>query len=409
MKEQVLIVGGGPVGLVNALGLARAGINVTILEAEDGVVESPRAMGYPWSVLDGLDLFGLLDDMKADGFTTLERSYRIFKTGEVIVHSIDGVLSDVTDHPYNLHLGQDKLAKVVLRHLHRYPNVTIHWGTTFTALSQDKDSVTVKAESANGPQEFQAGWVIGADGARSQVRRAVGLSFDGITWPHRFVATNVYYDFDKFGWQPINFVVDPKFGAVVGKLDANGLWRVTYSEDASLPVETVAERIPEYMRTVLPGDKRYELALYSGYNMHQRAANSFRVGRVLLAGDSAHATNPTSGFGLVGGLYDCYVLSEALAAVIRGQVGEDVLDRYSELRRKVFLEVASPISTESKRLVFHSDDPLRLEQDLIGLRERAKDPQSLRANAMSTLRLETPSLVTGLMTAEVRKRAKAVA
>jgi 6-hydroxy-3-succinoylpyridine 3-monooxygenase len=168
----------------------------------------------------------------------------------------------------------------------------------------------------------------------------------------------------------------------------------------------VAERIPDYMNTVLPGEKRYELALYTAYNMHQRAASSFRSGRVLLAGDAAHATNPTSGFGLVSGLYDSYVLTDALVAVMKGQIGEDVLDRYSELRRKVFLELASPISTETKRLVFHSDDPLRLEQDLAKARERARDRRALREQVISVANLETPSLTTGLTTAEVRRKAK---
>jgi 3-(3-hydroxy-phenyl)propionate hydroxylase/6-hydroxy-3-succinoylpyridine 3-monooxygenase len=89
--------------------------------------------------------------------------------------------------------------------------------------------------------------------------------------------------------------------------------------------------------------------------------------------------------------------------VIKGQIGEAVLDRYSELRRKVFLELASPISTKTKRLVFHSDDPLHLEQDLTKAQERARVRWALREQIIS---VATPFLITGMRTAEVRRKAK---
>jgi len=84
----VLIVGGGPVGLMTALGLARAGVPVTVLEAEDDIVYSPRAISYAWPILAGLNHFGVLDDMIAAGHTIDERCWRIFKTGETIVPTI---------------------------------------------------------------------------------------------------------------------------------------------------------------------------------------------------------------------------------------------------------------------------------------------------------------------------------
>jgi len=134
--------------------------------------------------------------------------------------------------------------------------------------------------------------------------------------------------------------------------------------------------------------------------MHQRTAATYRVGRVLLAGDSAHITNPTSGFGLMGGIYDAFVLSEALAAVVHQQAGDEILDRYSELRRKVYLEVTSPVSTESLRLVFNSADGDRLNKDLALLRDRKNDAAAMRKFLSVPAALETPSLVTGLTLAQ---------
>ncbi len=389
----VLIVGGGPVGLMTALGLARAGVPVTVLEAEDDIVYSPRAISYAWPILAGLDHFGVLDDMIAAGHTIDERCWRIFKTGETIVYNHDAV-RDITDRPYNLTLGQDLLAKVVLQHLKRYPEVTIHWGTKFNGLTQTSSNVIVTAERADAPVEFIADWVVAADGGRSSVRKAVGLTMEGFTWPQRFVVTNIYFDFEKYGWNS-GYLVDPIYGAVVYKINLEGLWRFTFAEDTTNPLETVSERIPKFINTVLPGDKKYELALHTAYNMHQRTAATYRVGRVLLAGDAAHITNPTSGFGLMGGIYDSFALSEALAAVVHEKAGDEILDRYSESRRKIYLEVTSPVSTESLRLVFNSCDEYRLNKDLTLLRNRKNDPEAMRQFLSVPAALETPSLITG--------------
>jgi 3-(3-hydroxy-phenyl)propionate hydroxylase len=400
---EVLIVGAGPVGLMTALGLARESVSVTLIEAEDDIVYSPRAISYAWSILPALEVFGVLDDMIAAGHTVDDRCWRIFKTGETVVYNHDAV-RDITSRPYSLTLGQDLLARVVLQHLKRYSNVRIYWGTKFVGLTQTPDKVVVAAEKAGTPIELEAHWVVAADGGRSAVRKSVGLTMDGFTWPQRFVVTNIYYDFEKYGWNS-GYLVDPVFGAVVYKINLEGLWRFTFAEQATQPLETVMERILQFIRTVLPGDQKYELALHTAYNMHQRTAATYRVGRVVLAGDAAHLTNPTSGFGLMGGMYDSFTLSEALAAVVHGKAGNEILDQYSLQRRKVYHEVTSPISSESLRLVFNSGDTDRFERDLAALRDRKKDPKAMRAFLSVPGSLETPSLLTGQTLAQrVRRR-----
>src|ERR1700712_3092759 len=156
---EVLIVGAGPVGLMTALGLAREGISVTLLEAADDIVYSPRAISYAWSILPALELFGVLDDMIAAGHIVDDRCWRIFKTGETIVYNHDAV-RDITDRAYSLTLGQDLLAKVVLQHLKGHSTVSIHWGTKFTSLRHTHDKVVVTAERAGIPVELTANWVV---------------------------------------------------------------------------------------------------------------------------------------------------------------------------------------------------------------------------------------------------------
>lgn len=390
--SSVVIVGAGPVGMICALGLARAGVDVTVLERNAGIVPEPRAMTYHWTVHEGMKRLGLLDDMIEEGFKLHEMCYRIFRTGEVIRLNI-AAMQGYTEHPYAVVLGQDQLEHIVLKHLEQYRNVRIVWNTRVVGLEQDPDGVTVVAESKGAQAGYRADWVIGADGGRSLVRKAIGVDFPGMTWPQRFVATNVLYDFEAHGWDACNYLVDPEFGAVIAKVTRSGIWRVTFSESAELPLEGVEDRIKAYYERVFPGREPYELLLYSAYNMHQRVAERFRVGRVLLAGDAAHVTNPTNGFGLVSGMLDSQVLSEALAAVVQGRAETSVLDRYAEDRKRVFEETASPSSVETKRLVFHSNDPARLESDLARLRQVAINPELARAQFMIGHRLQTSQLV----------------
>ncbi len=395
MKEcEVLVVGAGPVGLLGALGLARSGIQVTLIECEPHIVDSPRAAVYHWSVLEGLERLGLLEEARSVGFPKQDYHYLVFRTGERIAFTLEP-LSAITRYPYNIHLGQNKLAELALHHLQRMPNFSVHWNTRFTDLEQDQSGVTVRAQTTEGMREFRCGWVIGADGAGSRVRHAVGLHFDGMTWPERFVATNIYYDFERDGYARSTLMIDPQYGAIIAKLDNEGLWRCTYCEHAALAEEGVLQRMPQYFQAILSRPQEYRLAMHSPYRMHQRAAERFRVGRVVLAGDAAHVTNPTGGLGLTSGLFDIFALYEALAAVIQGEVGEAVLDRYSDERRRIFLDYVSPRATENKRLIYHSSDPARLEEDLRQLRRLESDKDFLLQVVSFTKRLETPSLLGG--------------
>lgn len=401
--EDVLVVGGGPVGLIAAIGLARQGLQVRIIEAEHGVLPTPRAMGYARQVLDNLMLLELFDDAARVGFRSNEMAFRIFKTGEAFVARSS--YPEGLDHPYVLTLAIDELTHVVLSHAARYPQITCNWGTRFTGLTQYDDHVSVEVETMEGAETIKARWVIGADGGRSGVRRAIGQELVGYTWPDRFVATNMHFDFEGHGWHPVgNWIVDNQFGAIILRLTRDGQWRVTFHEDGRLPLDGLRDRIFDYYRRVLPnGGEGAQLDLFSPYSMHQRCVEKMRVGRVLLAGDSAHITNPTSGFGLTGGIFDACTLADVLGPVAKDEADERLLDAYSAARRKVFLDVSSPISCETKRRIFHLTDA-----EIDAERERQMEAQKnglgwgSGARSYYSFQLETPSLITGRTSAEER-------
>ena len=389
--HDVIVVGGGPTGFVTALGLAQAGVSVCLIDAEAGINASPRACVYHWSMLDGLERLGIREEAEQAGYTKDDYLWLVKKTGERLPYDLK-VLASVTPFPYNIQLGQDRLAEICHRRLEALPNAEVHWRTAFTGLAEDADGVTVSASTPEGPIELRARWVIGADGAGSAVRKALGLGFDGMTWPERFVATNLRHDFESGGYWQSTMVVDEDWGAVIVKITRDGLWRCTFMEDASLPVDTYLDRLPEAYRHLLPGTGGYELDQASPYKMHQRCAASFRKGRVLLAGDAAHVTNPTGGFGLTTGLFDAFALWPTLAAVVLEGADPGLLDVWANERRAIFLDKTSPQACAYKDFVFHAcGGGARLEERLEGMRAMVRDPDVRLQRLMFTKGLETTS------------------
>ena len=251
--HDAIVVGGGPTGFITALGLAQAGSKVLLIEAEDAVIDSPRAAVYHWSALDGLERLGIREEAERTGFAKQDYLWLVRKTGERIEYDLS-VLEGRTAFPYNIHLGQDRLAQIACDRLARMANAEIRFGTTLTALAQDEDSVRIRIEGPEGPEFLAARYLVGADGAGSMVRKGLGLAFEGMTWPERFVATNVYHDFESADYGLTTMVIDDEWGAVIVKIARDGLWRCTYMEDASLPERTFLERVPAAYEHLMPGE-----------------------------------------------------------------------------------------------------------------------------------------------------------
>jgi 3-(3-hydroxy-phenyl)propionate hydroxylase/6-hydroxy-3-succinoylpyridine 3-monooxygenase len=210
-----------------------------------------------------------------------------------------------------------------------------------------------------------------------------------MTWADRFVATDIRYPFDEAGLGNANMLMDPRHGCVIARIDKD-LWRWTWSESAELPVETVQDRLPGRLAALGLPDLPYEVVLAQPYRMHQRAVSRMRAGRVLLAGDAAHATNPTGGLGLTSGMYDLFALLDPLDAVIRGGDGA-LLDAWAAERLRIFNEHASPMAIDSKHRVYDETDQAALERFVQGAAVPiAQDEAVRRLSTMTVLRSGFP-------------------
>lgn len=394
--EPVVVVGAGPVGMLNALGIARQGIPVTVLERHEDIVRAPRAVVYHWATLDGLDRLSILDSAVRAGFLKQDYCFLNWRTGERVRYGLSSLEGSVA-HPFNLHLRQDRFVEVMLETIERESlPVDVRWARQVIGVQNHEDRVVVNALCPDGtPERHQDQWVIGADGAGSAVRTLLGLPFEGFTWPERFVATDVVYPFEEEGYDQTTFVVDEKFGAIIVKIentDGPGLWRYTYSDPAAETPESVEQNMGGFLGTVLPHEDRRELKAYSPYRMHQRCAPAFRMNRVLLAGDAAHATNPTGGLGLTSGLFDSYLLIDALSDVIHGRDDDWILDRYAHERRRVFKELVSPTASANKKMISGSTQTPEGEAAWSRVRRLTEDEQAVRSRLMFPKSLETPAL-----------------
>jgi 3-(3-hydroxy-phenyl)propionate hydroxylase len=399
--RPVLIAGGGPVGVIAALALARQGIPVHVFEAEDRVNDAPRAATTHAATLEMLEELGLVEEVIRRGlveplFRTWDRS-----TGRLIAEFDFGILKNDTRYPFAVQCEQHKLAGMAIARLADFPHATVEFSSRVTALRQMSDAVEIAVDTAAGTRNVTGPYLIGADGGRSTVRKALDIAFDGYTHPERFLILTTPFDIgSKFPGCTRNYLSDPQDWCALFKVsgdDGKGLWRVLsstrleQSEAELFDDEAVERRLQKFV----PKDGRYQIVHRNLYNVHQRVAASFRKGRVFLAGDAAHVNNPLGGLGLNFGIHDAVELAGLLGRVLRG-AAEDILDSYDRHRRPLNIEFVQQQTIANKKRMEEKDPAVRAK-NFEQLAAAAADPSAHRAYLMRASLLDS-----------VRKRAAAV-
>jgi 3-(3-hydroxy-phenyl)propionate hydroxylase len=383
-ERPIVIAGGGPVGVVTALALARQGLDVQLFEAEARVNDSPRAATTHAATLEILENLGLVEEVTKRGL--IEPKFRIWdRASRTIIAEFNfGVLKNDTRYPYVVQCEQHKLANIALDRLRALPNVAVEFSARVGGFEQFDERVEVEVETATGRRRVSASYLIGADGGRSTVRKGLEIEFEGYTHPERFLVLTTTYPFGtEFAECSRNYFSDPDEWAALFKVtgdDGNGLWRVVFptrlmeSEEEAFEEAAVQARLQRFF----PKPGPYPVVHRNIYNVHQRVAAAFRKGRAFLAGDSAHVNNPLGGLGLNFGIHDGVELSSLLGRVIRREVSPDILDLYDRFRRPLNVEYVQQQTIANKKRLEEKDAAMRAKSNA-SLRAIAADPAAHRA------------------------------
>ena len=290
-SHAVIIVGAGPVGLTTATNLAKLGVPVLVLERSHQVDQSPRAASYQPCAQAELLETGTLDDVRKHSVINDVLSFWSHGKRIAYVEKREGGQM----FPAGINCPQPQLAQILLDHLVNRYNGRVDFNQRVIEISQ-LENQTVKVVAVDSATEVKTeyicDWLIGADGAGSTIRKLAGISFDGFSWPKEdFVATNIRFDFQKYGFTTANMVVDPVHWSVITILDEAGLWRCAFGIRTGLTNEEIRAELDEHYKYIFPvWPAEYELVQLNKYKPHQRCATTFRQGRILLAGDAAHVS-----------------------------------------------------------------------------------------------------------------------
>ncbi len=408
---DVVVAGAGPVGLTLALLLADRGITVGILEArttpqQDG----SKALCMQRETLEIWDSIGIGEWVAERGTAwSIGRTY--FQDTELFSITLPGGSAD--HFPPFVNISQSEVEQVLVQRAMAHELITIHYGQTVVEVDQSDGSVTLvgaptpkpsyeghandhvsQADKPNlgGGRRITGRYGVAADGARSQVRKLLGIDFPGHSHADRFLIADIRAELPFPAER--RFWFDPPFNpgrAVLIHPQPDGIWRIDWQVpgDFDLDAERDSGRLEHRIRQII-GDVDFEPVWLTVYRFHQRCAGRWRQGRFFLAGDAAHLMSPFGARGLNSGVADAANLAWKLEHVLTGKAPESLLDSYG-IERLAAAQENLAITEETMRFMAPPPD-FRAERDAV-LRASTTDPAA-RA-AVNSGRLATPMVHAG--------------
>jgi 3-(3-hydroxy-phenyl)propionate hydroxylase len=335
-RVPLVIVGAGPVGLAAAIDAAQRGLSVVLIDDDDTVSVGSRGVCYAKRTLEILDRLGIARRMVDKGVTwNVGRTFH----GDNEVFNFNMLPESGHQWPGMVNLQQYYLEQYLVERAQQLPGIDLRWKNKLTALEARDDGATLQIDTAEGPYTLQADWLLVADGARSPVRRQMGLDIEGTVFQDRFLIADVVLDGEPFPLDQTErrFWFSPTFFSGQSALlhrQADNVWRVDFQLgwEADPEAERQPERVEPRIRQAL--DQQgfahigFTLEWVSVYTFQCRRMTDFRHGRLLFIGDSAHQVSPFGARGANSGIQDADNLVWKLARVIQGQAPQTLLDSY---------------------------------------------------------------------------------
>lgn len=365
-NDCILIAGAGPVGMTTALALAKAGIPVKVFDALKDIPKDHRASTLHPSTLAMTEELGMVPEMLRRGIESPLFQFRDRVSGRIVAEFDYRMIDDLVPYPFALQLEQHKTIEIAHGLAAAFDTFELNREREVVDIRQDDDGVEITVQAPDGARESHRGrFLIGCDGGRSVVRKALDIDFPGFTWEERFIIVSTYYDFEKAdGWRYRNYVAHPEQWCAMIKVpgeQSEGVWRALFpalgkeSDEHVLSDEWIQARFAE----CYPYDPPYDLLHRNLYSVHQRVAESFAKGRVALAGDAAHVNNPLGGMGMNSGIHDGLNLAGKLVEAWHGADHAPLLARYDRQRRPMAEKYVQAQSINNKRLLQETDPETR--------------------------------------------------
>jgi 3-(3-hydroxy-phenyl)propionate hydroxylase len=332
VRYPVIVVGAGPVGLAAAIDLALRGIPVVVLDDDDTVSVGSRAICYAQRTLEILDRLGC-------GQAVCDRGVS-WNVGKVffqdrLVYSFNLLPEEGHRRPAFVNLQQYHFEHILVSRAQELAAIDLRWRSKVVDVKTHGDAVLLQIDTPDGGYALACDWLIVADGARSPVRRMLGLEARGQVFRDHFLIADVSMkaDFPAERW----FWFDPPFHRNQSTLlhrQADNVWRIDFQlgRDADPEAEKKPERVIPRIRAMLGDERPFALEWVSVYTFQCRRMERFRHGRVIFAGDAAHQVSPFGARGANSGVQDADNLVWKLALVLAGQAPEHLLDTYDAER-----------------------------------------------------------------------------
>ena len=367
-ETEVLVVGAGPTGLMMACELLRRGVRCRVVDESDAPSRTSKALGIQPRTLEVFESMGIVERFLAEGTRT---------TGVNVHHGEERILRMDTGnlkapYPYVLALPQSETERLLTERL-RELGGEVERSRELVGFGQEEDLVVawIKDLGRGATEKIRAGWLVGCDGAHSQVRHTLGVPFEGSAYEEEFLLADVDLDWSRSHDEAHAWLhADGIFGVL--PLPSGHQWRLISDvtpQDGEEP-PTASVELFQRLMAERTGDTKTRISnptWLSNFRISRRMVTGYRKGRVFLAGDAAHIHSPFGGQGMNTGLQDAYNLGWKLALVIEGRASDSLLDTYEEERLPVARDVLKDTHA-STSLLISKNPALRFARDHVLIR-----------------------------------------
>ncbi len=384
LEHPILIAGAGPSGSVLALSLAKQGIPVVLFEKSETLPIDLRASTFhPPSLEMIADMdANVIEKMLAKGLKADRYQYRDRQTNETATFDMS-LIKDETRYPFRLQLEQYELTHFVAEELKNYSCAQLLFQHEVLDFTQTDEIIETRVATPEGEKTFTGSFLVGADGARSNVRISSGTGFQGFTYDEKFLVVSTPFPFEKVfdDFSYVNYVSDPEEWCVILRTDK--IWRVLVPTLAATEEEEQQvmsdEFIQERLKRIFDKGDDYEIVHRTLYNVNQRVAETYHQGRMLLVGDACHINNPLGGMGMNGGLHDGFNLADRLIRIAL-EDGDYVaeFEHYDRQRKDLAVRFVQEHTINNKKLMESTDPDVQKKRQKM-LMETAEDPVKAKA------------------------------